>query len=171
MVVKKMIISVLFLAFVSAVAGAAITFFNDMTAPTIAINAEREEQATLRKMFPDGEFAEIGGYTECEEVLAVYEVKGQGYIVKGTAVGYNSSTPIIVLVGFDQNGVTTGMLPLQQQETSGYGSRCFETDFSVPAYTGKSSTEEVDMLSGATRTSDALRRIMEASFRVMEEVK
>ena len=157
---KKMIISVLFLAFVSAIAGAAITFFNDMTAPIIAVNAEREEQATLRKMYPDGEFTEISGYTESEEILAVYEVKGQGYIVKGTATGYNTSTPIIVLVGFDQNGVSTGMLPLQQQETSGYGSRCFETEFSVSAYSGKSSAEEVDMLSGASRTSEALKKIM-----------
>ncbi|MBR2551543.1 MAG: FMN-binding protein [Erysipelotrichaceae bacterium] len=168
---KKMIISVLFLAFVSAIAGAAITFFNDMTAPIIAVNAEREEQATLRKMYPDGEFTEISGYTESEEILAVYEVKGQGYIVKGTATGYNSSTPIIVLVGFDQNGVSTGMLPLQQQETSGYGSRCFETEFSVPAYSGKSSAEEVDMLSGASRTSEALKKIMEAAFTAVQEVR
>ncbi|MDO5439690.1 MAG: FMN-binding protein [Erysipelotrichaceae bacterium] len=168
---KKMIISVLFLAFVSAIAGAAITFFNDMTAPIIAVNAEREEQATLRKMYPDGEFTEISGYTESEEILAVYEVKGQGYIVKGTATGYNTSTPIIVLVGFDQNGVSTGMLPLQQQETSGYGSRCFETEFSVPAYSGKSSAEEVDMLSGASRTSEALKKIMEAAFTAVQEVR
>ena len=70
---KEMIISVLFLAFVSAIAGAAITFFNDMTAPIIAVNAEREEQATLRKMYPDGEFTEISGYTESEEILAVSE--------------------------------------------------------------------------------------------------
>ena len=168
---KKMIISVLFLAFVSAIAGAAITFFNDMTAPIIAVNAEREEQATLRKMYPDGEFTEISGYTESEEILAVYEVKGQGYIVKGTATGYNSSTPIIVLVGFDQNGVSTGMLPLQQQETSGYGSRCFETEFSVPAYSGKSSAEEVDMLSGASRTREALKKIMEAAFTAVQEVR
>ena len=168
---KKMIISVLFLAFVSAIAGAAITFFNDMTAPIIAVSAEREEQATLRKMYPDGEFTEISGYTESEEILAVYEVKGQGYIVKGTATGYNTSTPIIVLVGFDQNGVSTGMLPLQQQETSGYGSRCFETEFSVPAYSGKSSAEEVDMLSGASRTSEALKKIMEAAFTAVQEVR
>ncbi len=168
---KKMIISVLFLAFVSAIAGAAVTFFNDMTAPIIAVNAEREEQATLRKMYPDGEFTEISGYTESEEILAVYEVKGQGYIVKGTATGYNTSTPIIVLVGFDQNGVSTGMLPLQQQETSGYGSRCFETEFSVPAYSGKSSAEEVDMLSGASRTSEALKKIMEAAFTAVQEVR
>jgi len=168
---KKMIISVLFLAFVSAIAGAAITFFNDMTAPIIAVNAEREEQATLRKMYPDGEFTEISGYTASEEILAVYEVKGQGYIVKGTATGYNTSTPIIVLVGFDQNGVSTGMLPLQQQETSGYGSRCFETEFSVPAYSGKSSAEEVDMLSGASRTSEALKKIMEAAFTAVQEVR
>ena len=168
---KKMIISVLFLAFVSAIAGAAITFFNDMTAPIIAVNAEREEQATLRKMYPDGEFTEISGYAESEEILAVYEVKGQGYIVKGTATGYNTSTPIIVLVGFDQNGVSTGMLPLQQQETSGYGSRCFETEFSVPAYSGKSSAKEVNMLSGASRTSEALKKIMEAAFTAVQEVR
>ena len=63
------------------------------------------------------------------------------------------------------------MLPLQQQETSGYGSRCFETEFSVPAYSGKSSAEEVDMLSGASRTSEALKKIMEAAFTAVQEVR
>ena len=99
---KKSLLSVLFLAVVAAVAGLAITFVNDLTGPVIELNAAREEKAELEHIFPGADFKEIDGYTENDCILAVYEVKDKGYIVKATAYGYNTSSPIIVLVAFDE---------------------------------------------------------------------
>ncbi|MBR2577535.1 MAG: FMN-binding protein [Erysipelotrichaceae bacterium] len=122
-------------------------------------------------MFPDGQFKEIDTYTKNDYILAIYEVKDEGYIVKGTAYGYNTSTPIIVLIGFDLNGQTTGLAVLQEQETSGYGSRCFDDEYISEAYLHKASVNEIDTLSGATRTSEAMTRIMDAAFKAIQEVK
>ena len=43
----------LFLAIVSAVAGGALAFANQMTAPVIAENNERQEKESLLAMYPD----------------------------------------------------------------------------------------------------------------------
>ena len=43
----------LFLAIVSAVAGGALAFANQMTAPVIAENKERQEKESLLAMYPD----------------------------------------------------------------------------------------------------------------------
>ena len=168
---RKTAFSILLLALVAALAGSAISYVNSITAPIIEYNVANEERENLLKMFPEGEFTELDGYTENEYILSVYEVKGRGYIVKGTAYGYNSSTPIIVLIGFDTQGRTIGFSALQQQETSGYGARCFEKDFIQNNYVNKTAEEGIDALSGATRTSSALSKIMEAAFRAVAEVR
>ncbi|MBR2578144.1 MAG: FMN-binding protein [Erysipelotrichaceae bacterium] len=168
---KKSLLSVLFLAVVAAVAGLAITFVNDLTGPVIELNAAREEKAELEHIFPGADFKEIDGYTENDCILAVYEVKDKGYIVKATAYGYNTSSPIIVLVAFDEEGKTVALSPLSQQETSGYGSNCFEEDFIGSTYVGKTENDVIDVYSGATRTSEAMRKIMAAAFRAVQEVR
>ena len=43
----------LFLAIVSAIAGGALAFANQMTAPVIAENNERQEKESLVAMYPD----------------------------------------------------------------------------------------------------------------------
>ena len=168
---KKSLLSILFLAIVAAFAGAAITCINDLTAPVIEVNAAREEKEELEHIFPGGDFREIDGYTENDHILAVYEVKGKGYIVKATAYGYNTGSPISVLVAFDEDGKTVALAPLSQQETSGYGSNCFEEDFIKATYVGKTENDVIDAYAGATRTSEALRRIMEAAFEAVKEVR
>lgn len=168
---KKAILSVLFLAVVAAAAGSAITYVNGITEPIIEENAANEERDNLLKMFPDGEFIELDNYTENDCILSVYEAKGKGYVVKATAYGYNTSTPIIVLIGFDKEGKTIGISALQQQETSGYGARCFEKAFMEDTYVNKTADDKIDTLSGATRTSSAMRKIMEAAFKAVAEVR
>ena len=168
---KKSLLSILFLAVVAAFAGAAITYVNGLTEPVIELNAANEEKAELEHIFPGGEFKEIDGYEKNDCILAVYEVKDKGYIVKATAYGYNTSTPITVLVAFDNEGKTVALSPLSQQETSGYGSNCFEEDFINSTYVGKTEDDVIDVWSGATRTSEAMRKIMAAAFRTVQEVR
>lgn len=168
---KKAMLSVLLLALVAALAGAAITYVNGITEPVIEENVANEERENLLKMFPDGEFIELDGYTMNDCILSVYEAKDRGYVVKAAAYGYNTSTPIIVLIGFDKDGKTIGISALQQQETSGYGARCFEKIFMEDTYVNKTAEDKIDTLSGATRTSSAMQKIMEAAFEAVSEVR
>ena len=54
---KKIIHLTVFLALIAGLAGAALGFANNMTAPVIAANDLKAEEETLRVIYPDGEFA------------------------------------------------------------------------------------------------------------------
>ena len=168
---KKNLTLALFLGVVSALAGLVIGLFNGVTEPIITANAIAAEQANMEKLFPGGEFAAVDYTDPNKTILSIYEAKGEGYLVKATATGYNTSTPIIVLIAFDTEGNTIGIETLQQQETNGFGAGCFERDFLDSTYVGKSSSDKIDALSGATKTSNAMRKILSAAFAAVEEVK
>ena len=168
---KKNLTLALFLGIVSALAGLVIGLFNGVTEPIITANAIAAKQANMEKLFPGGEFSLIDYSDPDKNVLSIYEAKGEGYLVKAQATGYNTSTPIIVLIAFDQEGKTIGIEALQQQETNGFGAGCFERDFLDSTYVGRTSRDTIDALSGATKTSNAMRRILSAAFTAVEEVK
>ena len=56
---KKIIHLTVFLALIAGLAGAALGFANNMTAPVIAANDLKAEEETLRVIYPDGEFENI----------------------------------------------------------------------------------------------------------------
>ena len=68
----------LFLAIVSAVAGGALAFANQMTAPVIAENNERQEKESLIAMYPDAssdDFKLVDKTLDSKTVQRVYEYK------------------------------------------------------------------------------------------------
>lgn len=151
---------VLFLAIVSAISGLSIGIVNSFTTPIINENAIAAEKKNLEVIYPGGKFTAID-YSDSEGiVIGAYKVEGQGYIFKTTATGYNSSTPIIILIGMDNDGTITNVIDLQQAETSNIGSRCFEEDNIKSLYIGKTIDEEPDMYTGATFTSTAMKTMI-----------
>ena len=157
---KKTIKLVLFLAIVSAISGLSIGFVNSLTEPVIEKNAIAAEMKNLEVIFPGGEFTSVD-YTDSEGViLSAYKVEGKGFVFKATAKGYNSSTPIIALIGMDDNGTIVNVVALQQAETSNIGTRCFEKENVKSMYVGKTIDEEPDMYTGATFTSNAMKTMI-----------
>ena len=68
----------LFLAIVSAVAGGALAFANQMTAPVIAANNEKQEKESLLAMYPDAnanDFKLVDATLDSKTVQKVYEYK------------------------------------------------------------------------------------------------
>jgi len=164
MEIKKILHLALFLAIVSALAGAVIGLANEVTSPIIAGNDIAAEKANLELMYPNGEFAAVDYSGDDSNILGIYSVSGEGYVIKASATGYNTSTPIIVLIGFDESGTTTAIQVLQQQETSGIGSKVFEADWLNSTYVGKTSSDSIDTMSGATFSSTAMQNIMASAF-------
>lgn len=151
---------ILFLAIVSAISGLSIGLVNQFTEPVIKENAVAAERKNLEVIYPGGDFGPID-YVDSEGVIiGAYSVKDQGYIFKATATGYNSGTPIIVLIGMDNDGTVTNVVSLQNAETSGIGSKCFDTENIKNLYIGKTVGEEPDMLTGATFTSTAMKTMI-----------
>lgn len=152
---KKIFSLMLFLGIISAVAGGILSYVNDLTAPIIEEMAIAAEKENLELMFPGAEFKAIEYTDESGLVIGAYEVVGQGYVYKATVNGYNSSTPVIFMIAFDNDGKIVGFKELQQQETNGIGSRVFTDEFKNTVI-GKSSADPVATLSGATVTSSAV---------------
>lgn len=158
----------LFLAVVSAFAGLVISFVNDITSPIIFNQNLILEKKNLEKMFPDSEFVLLHENLS-ENILAIYQVPEKGYVVKAKDIGYNASTPIVLLLAFDNEGRTIGLSVLQHQETSGFGASCFEDEFIQSVYIGKKNGDVIDGYTGATKTSNALRRILNYAFNILEK--
>jgi len=168
---NKTIKLVLFLAVVSCVSGLSIGIVNSFTEPVINKNAINAEKSNLEVIFPGGDFNIIEYQDDSDTILGVYEVVGKGYIVKATGKGYNSSNPIIVLIGLDTDGTIVNIAPLQQAETSGIGSKLFETDNINKLYVGKTLDSSIDGISGASFTSNAMKTMIQKAFEVYKKVK
>ena len=77
--------------------------------------------------------------------------------------GFNSGTPIILLVGFNNEGAIDDLVCLQAQETEGFGSRVFEAENIQKLFVGKTLDQQTDILAGATVTSSACQKAIAAA--------
>ena len=165
----KTIKLLLFLGIISGISGIAIGSLNEVLSPVIAANDEKTLKESLNEIFPDSEYETID-YSD-STVKNVYKVEGKGYIVETKATGYNNNTAIDVLIGFDLDGTIVAVKTLTQQETNGYGSKCFEEANIEKNYLNKTIDEDVDMVSGATLTSNAMKKMIDAARDVIRSVQ
>ena len=144
------------LAVVSAVAGALLAAVNAITAPIIEENNLATIKATLEEFYPGASFKDVtDSYAaDYDLVDGVYEAEGKGYIFTLHSTGY-SSDGFTFIIAFDNDGKVSGYAGLQNNETAGKGSKCFEDDYinDVKALT---STDTMPIISGATVTSTAV---------------
>lgn len=168
---NKTIKLAVFLGVVAAISGLLLGFVNSITEPIIEAKAIEEEKANLEIMYPNGKFEIVSYKDEDNVIISAYKANGSDYVFKATAVGYNSSTPIIALVGVDSKGAITNVVALQQQETNGIGSKVFDQENINNLYVGKNNIDDIDTFSGATFTSSAMKTIMTNVFEALGEIK
>lgn len=161
----------IFLAIIACLSGLSIGVVNGITEPIIKERAIASEKKNLEIIFPDSEFEALQYTDEEGTIIGAYVAKDKGFIFKATAKGYNSSNPIITLVGLDNDGTVVNVIALEQQETSGLGSRCFEETNIQKLYVGKKVGEEADAISGATLTSNAMKLMISKAQEAYEELK
>jgi Na+-translocating ferredoxin:NAD+ oxidoreductase RnfG subunit len=145
----------LFLAIVAALAGGALAYVNSVTAPIIAENAIASEKANLQLIFPDTEeFLVIENFEDKSGlILGVYEAVGAGLAYKVQVTGY--ANPIIFMIGISDDANIVGYQVLEVNDTPGIGDRIATNEFSDNVV-GKTSTDGVPVLSGATVSSSAV---------------
>lgn len=166
---KKIAYLACFLAVISAIAGGTLAAVNSLTAPIIEEMGISAEKANLELIFPGAAFKEVEYTDESGLVKGVYEAEGKGYIFKIETFGY-SSTPVMFLLAFDAEGKTVGFKALSHQETSGFGARVFEEDYTNQVLS-KSSADSYDLLSGATVTSTAVVKGINAAKVIFNAMK
>ena len=126
---------------------------------------QAEQQEMIRFMLPESTTFTPEEYTgEDETIAAVY--KGEtGYVVETVTNGYAGE--IRMLVGVDNDGTVTGVTVRSMEETWGLGAQALtDTDFlSQFLFTQGDAEvgENVDALTGATVTSKAIARSVNAA--------
>ncbi len=165
---NKTIKLLLFLGIISGLSGIAIGSLNDVLEPIIEENDHKVLLENINEIFPDSDFETLD--FKNSTVKSVYKVEGKGYVVETTATGYNNNTAIDILIGFDEDGTIIAIKTLTQQETNGYGSKCFEESNIEKNYLNKAFDEDVDGVSGATLTSNAMKKMINEARSAIKEL-
>lgn len=129
-----------------------------------------EVDKTTEMLEASADMLASAGYEGCfaNDVLAVTDDSGsiEGYVVAATSPnGYGGN--LQVAVGITKDGKLTGVEIISHTETAGLGSKCTEPEFK-DQFTGKSAStiefsktgasadNEIDAISGATITTNAV---------------
>ena len=154
--------------------GVAMAAVNSITAPKIEEANKQKEMEALVAVLPTAESFENITPEGCDEsVAAVYcDEGGDGYAVLLSIKGYDSSNPMSVAVGIDNDGKIVKCHVIScSGETSGIGTKVGESSF-LDRFVGKdSSLDGVDTISGATISSKAFIKAVHAAHEAVELAK
>lgn len=116
------------------------------------------------------------------KVTGVYKVNNNNYAIKVSASG--SQGTMTIMVGFDTSGCISGVSVVSHSETSGIGTKVVGNESAsngigaLDQYQGKSAGDyplelgkDVDVISGATVTSKAVKNGVNAALAVYELLK
>ena len=150
---NKVLHLTLFLGTVSALAGGALAFANDLTAPVIAKNKEIAEKKVLLEMYPDADandFVAVNADVDSKTISKIYEYE-DFYIFNMNVSGYKEGTNFLVSLKKDTQEIDS-YKAISNGDTKGIGSKVTEDAF-TDSLTGKDANGELDTISGATVSS------------------
>ena len=168
------LILVLFL--ITAIAAALLAAVNEVTYERIAQLAAEKLNAAMLEIQPEADSFLLREGAEYDTVSGVYlaQAGGEtiGYCVETTPNGFGGA--MSVLVGIDLEGKVTGVKLVDHSETAGVGTRAEDPAF-LAQYVGRSGSvslggaEGIDAVSGATITSKAVTRGVNAALAAAEQ--
>lgn len=191
---KNTIVKDTFILFcITLIAGLALGVVHDITLEPIAAAQEEAQQEAYKTVFPDAEsFVELPGFSseDAAEVLAeagyeddTIELVMQAVDADGNLLGYvlNCTDPnsyggdVTLSLGVQLDGTINGYSITDISDTAGLGMKAKEESFSsqyadkvveefTVTKTGSTSDSEIDAISGATITSNAVTNAVNAGL-------
>ena len=180
---------------ICAIVAALLGVVNGVTADKIAALQAEKLQQSLQVVFPGAEFTEVdvtddlvalAASPNAESGLAaIYAASTGGYALEVKPTGFGGS--IDMIVGIDGDGNVTGISVISHTETAGIGTKIVAdkpnkngvgvlTQFvgrgagEGNLFTVNSGSNEVDAISGATVTTKAITRGVNAASLVAEQL-
>lgn len=193
------ITNTIILTVISVIAVALLALVNQITAEPIAQAEVNQKAEVYKVVYTDSDsFAEIDnaeqmianseslladkGLGGCKivDVLAANDASGktEGYIIAATSnAGYGGEIQIAIGI---KDGKLTGFSSISNNETAGLGSKCSEPEFTEQfkgkaaslltfSKSGASSDTEIDAISGATITTNAVTQAVNAAILFYQE--
>jgi electron transport complex protein RnfG len=181
---------------IAAIVALLLGYVNSITADKIAAIQAQKTQTALQSVFPDATFTEqditaeetaiAAGDSTKSKLIAIYAVDGGGgYAIEVGPSGFGGT--IDMIVGVDSEGAVTGISVVSNSETSGIGTEVCKDkpnrngDGVLSQFAGKTAgtdnlftvnggSNEVDAISGATVTTKAITRGVNAAMLVYEKL-
>ncbi len=164
---KKSLSAVISLTLICLVTATLLAFVNFFTKPQIEKAEKAATEKALLEVFPDGT-----AFTEREKddslpnsITEVYSEGSGGYIFKLTVTGYSSGMQ--VLIGIDASGKVTGAKCMASSETLG-AEKTYGDNFKG---LGSAEANNVETVSGATKTSGAYKKAVSDAFTAFNILK
>lgn len=155
---KKSIKSVLVLVCICAAVALLMALTNFITAPIIKRNEDKNANAALLEVFPNGgsfETVDISSYTLPATVTQAYRAEKGGYVVKMTTTGYASG--MVLMCGVSADGKIVGTKLISSGETPSIGGAAAGSFAEAVLGKDLDSIDGVDTVAGATKTTTAYR--------------
>lgn len=169
---KKILHLTFFLALIAAIAGGALAFANNMTAPIVAANALKAEKENLKIIFPDAadsDFEEVK-VTKSDNIEKIFKVKDKGTIFKLQVKGYKEGTTF--MVALDDAGKIIDYVVISNGDTKGIGTKVADESFKNSLVNKNAGTDTLDIISGSTVSSrPVIEGIQEAAKYLAENLK
>lgn len=168
---NKIVKLCLFLAVVSALAGGALAFANQMTSPVIAANKEKAEKEALLAMYPEASVNDFEAVELKSDSLTVQKVYSYQdvYIFNMKVNGYKDGTSFLVAINAEDKSIDN-FLAMSNGDTKGLGSKVLEEPFKE-SLVGKKSSDELDTISGATVSSKPIVTAINEASTYVDELK
>lgn len=159
---------VLVLFLISAVTAGVVAAVNAMTEEKIAENLEMEIRNSFIAVFGEGvEYKSLDSIPKGLE--AVYEITANGstyYSANINSSGFGGD--INILTSFGTDGKIIGVSIVTHSETPGIGTRVTDNSF-TSKFKDKTLANQVDSLSGATISSNALKDGISTAQKILSE--
>lgn len=152
----------LILLAITALTAALLGLVNQITAEKIAAITKEKTDAAMAAVLEAEAYTEITEFQDNTGLIdTMYQADEAGFVLQATVSGSQGS--ITMMVGVDMTGAVTGISIVEHSETPGLGDvygkdtakgNAFRE--SVVGITGEISVADVDYMSGATVTANAL---------------
>lgn len=165
---------------ITALAALILASVNSFTAPIIAENNKRTQEAAMREVLPEAEsFEKVEFEADSSScVKEIYSAKDAGVAVKAAPNGYGGE--ISMIVGIDADYKVTGVEIISQSETAGLGANCTKDEFKKQ-FIGKTDNitvsksgakdNQIDAIASATITSKAVTKGVNESIATVRKLR
>jgi electron transport complex protein RnfG len=148
---------------------AALAAVYNLTEPVIAAGEIAAANDARKEVLADGDsFTELEAALP-EGVVDAYKAdNGAGYVFTSQAKGFGGA--VTWVIGMNADGGITGITLFDHNETPGLGTKAGETSY-LESYYGDTDPDDVDAITGATRTSNSLKDSIKQAREAFELVK
>ena len=162
---------------VAVICTAAVSTVHVIVSPIIAARTINKVRDNLKMIFSGTKFkyAEVTekfGLKESDMIDALYEVKlgndELNYVYEMSPQGRNDE--ILFLLAFDTKGTIVKIQYVQMRETKGRGDKITKDNYLERIYAQNASDMDVDMITGATYSSRAMKQSIEAASKHLSGV-